>query len=124
MPIPFSKSSINLSDIKNVKLSILSGWLTHGDFSKKFEYKFSNFTESNYSTLVSSCTAGIHLSCLALSIGRGDEVMNCICCYAALKQSYHDDKIKIFECPFCYTLKINHTLISPTVNATAELKIK
>ena len=75
MDIPFSKLPINNSDINNLKRSILSGWLTHGKYSLKFEDEFKKFTKSKYSSLVSSCTAGLHLTCLDLSINANDEVI-------------------------------------------------
>ncbi len=73
--IKFSKNNIQNKDIKVVEKILKSGWLTHGNYSKQFEQKFISFTKSKYSTLVSSCTAGLHLSCLALDIGKGDEVI-------------------------------------------------
>ena len=40
-----------------------------------FEEKFRNYTKSKYSVTVSSCTAALHLSCLAIGIKKGDEVI-------------------------------------------------
>lgn len=73
--IPFSKPDITLNDLRTVSKVIKSGWLTHGPYTKMFEDEFIKFTKSNYATTVGSCTAGLHLVCLALDIGPGDEVI-------------------------------------------------
>jgi perosamine synthetase len=73
--IKFSKNSISAKDIVNVKSVIKSGWLTHGKFTNLFERKFSEFTKSKFSLTVSSCTAGLHISCIAAGFSKGDEVI-------------------------------------------------
>ena len=73
--VPFSKPDIRQSDLSLVTKSIKSGWLTHGNNSKKFEKEFCNFTKVKFSTTVSSCTSGLHLACIALGLGKGDEVI-------------------------------------------------
>ena len=73
--IKFSKNSISAKDIANVKNVIKSGWLTHGKFTNLFEKKFSEFTKSKFSVTVSSCTAGLHISCIAAGFSKGDEVI-------------------------------------------------
>ena len=40
-----------------------------------FEIKIKDFTKSKYALAVSSCTAGLHLSCLASNFKKGDEVI-------------------------------------------------
>jgi len=73
--IKFSKNSISAKDMANVKSVIKSGWLTHGKFTNLFERKFSEFTKSKFSLTVSSCTAGLHISCIAAGFSKGDEVI-------------------------------------------------
>ena len=73
--IKFSKKEIKNKDLNNVISVIRSGWLTHGKFTKLFEKNFSLFTKSKYCISVSSCTAGLHLSCLAAGFGKGDEII-------------------------------------------------
>lgn len=73
--IKFSKSNINNQAISDVKNILKSGWLTHGKFTKKFENEIKKFTGAKYCTLVSSCTAALHLSCLALNLKKDDEVI-------------------------------------------------
>ena len=73
--IKFSKKEIKNKDLNNVVSVIRSGWLTHGKFTKLFEKNFSLFTKSKYCISVSSCTAGLHLSCLAAGFSKGDEII-------------------------------------------------
>ena len=73
--IKFSKPNISIADIKLVGKIISSGWLTHGKFTKKFEEEFKKFTKSKYSLSVSSCTAGLHISCIASGFKKGDEII-------------------------------------------------
>ena len=73
--IKFSKTNIVDKDIKLVGKIIKSGWLTHGKFTADFENQFKKYTKSKYAISVSSCTAGLHLSCLASGFKNGDEII-------------------------------------------------
>lgn len=73
--IKFSINNISQRDINNVNKVIKSGWLTHGKYTKLFETGFSNFVKSEYAVSVSSCTAGLHLACIAAGFKLGDEVI-------------------------------------------------
>ncbi len=75
MKIKFANHKFTNKDLKIVNNIIKSGWLTHGEYTNAFEKEFKNFTNSKFSITVSSCTAGLHLSCLALNIKKGDEVI-------------------------------------------------
>ena len=75
MSIKFSKPNITNSDLDLVKKTIKSGWLTHGKNTTMFEEKFKKYTNSKYAVTVSSCTAALHISCLALNLKKGDEVI-------------------------------------------------
>ncbi len=73
--INFSHNSISNKDISAVSKVLKSGWLTHGKYTNLFEREFSKFVNSKFAVTVSSCTAGLHLSCLALNLKKGDEVI-------------------------------------------------
>ena len=75
MAISFSKINITRNDLTNVKKILKSGWLTHGKFNSLFEKEFIKFTKAKYAITVSSCTAGLHLSCIAADFKKGDEVI-------------------------------------------------
>ena len=73
--IKFSVANINKKLTNDVSSVLRSGWLTHGKFTEKFETEIKKFTGAKYCTLVSSCTAALHISCLALKLKKGDEVI-------------------------------------------------
>lgn len=73
--IKFSKANIFLDELKLVNDVIKSGWLTHGKYTTLFEDEIKNFTKAKYCLTVSSCTAGLHISCLASNFKEGDEVI-------------------------------------------------
>tara|TARA_A100000164_G_C21915343_1_gene777942 strand:+ start:621 stop:1706 length:1086 start_codon:yes stop_codon:yes gene_type:complete len=75
MRINFSYKKIEDQDINTVKRILKSGWLTHGKNTENFENEFSKFTGSKFAITVSSCTAGLHLSCMACDLKKGDEVI-------------------------------------------------
>ena len=73
--VNFSGPDIIESDIKAVSEVLNSGWLAHGKYSNKLEELFCKYTDAKFATTISNCTAGLHLSCLAIDIGIGDEVI-------------------------------------------------
>ena len=73
--IPFSNPDITEKDIDSVADVIRSGWLTHGNYSNLLEDLFCQYTGTRFSTTVSNCTAGLHLSCLAAGFSENDEVI-------------------------------------------------
>ena len=73
--IRFSKPDITEQDTIDIKKILKSGWLAHGKYTKKLEDLFSKFTGSKYAIAVSSCTAGLHISCLTAGFKKGDEVL-------------------------------------------------
>ena len=73
--IRFSIPNISNDDIKTVASILKSGWLTHGKYTNLFENKIKQLTKSKYAVTVSSCTAGLHISCLASNFKKGDEVI-------------------------------------------------
>ena len=73
--INFASAHLPNSLIKTVGEVIKSKWLAHGKYTNNFESLFTKFTEIKYATTVSSCTAGLHLCCMALNIKKGDSVL-------------------------------------------------
>jgi len=58
-----------------VKDVVDSGWITMGEKTKEFEREFSTYHDGVHCTAVSSATAALHMSLLALGISAGDEVI-------------------------------------------------
>ncbi len=61
---------------ENAVLSVLrSKWLTMGSVTAQFEQDFAAMTGSKHCLSVSNATEALHLACVALGIGPGDEVI-------------------------------------------------
>lgn len=81
--LPFAPPLIGEEEINEVVDTLKSGWLTTGPKTRKFAEQFADYTEAPGALTVSSCTAALHLSLLALEIGPGDEVITTPLTFAA-----------------------------------------
>ena len=70
--IPYSKQSINASDIKAVSKVLKSKLITQGPNILTFEEKVAKFVKCKFATSVNSATSGLHIACLSLGIKSGD----------------------------------------------------
>ena len=70
--IPYSKQFVSSDDIKSVIKVLKSDFLTQGKQVPKFENKIKNFVGAKYAVAVSSASAALHLSCLALNLKKND----------------------------------------------------
>ena len=73
--IEFFRHGIDESDIGRANNVLRSIFLTTGKQVEEFEQDFSRYTGKAYTVGLTSCTAALHLSLLALGIGPGDEVI-------------------------------------------------
>src|SRR5260370_8400438 len=73
--LPFSPPLIGEEEMAEVVTTLRSDRITTGPKVKRFEQQFMEFVEAPDSFAVSSCTAALHLSLLALGIGPGDAVL-------------------------------------------------
>jgi dTDP-4-amino-4,6-dideoxygalactose transaminase len=71
----FCPPSIGEEEIQEVADSLRSGWITTGPKAKRFEAEFMARVNAPAALALSSCTAGLHTSLVALGIGPGDEVI-------------------------------------------------
>jgi perosamine synthetase len=68
--------SITQKEIDYVNDAVRNGWNEHwGDYIKKFEKSFAEYIGVKHALATSSCTGALHLSLVALGIGKGDEVI-------------------------------------------------
>jgi UDP-4-amino-4-deoxy-L-arabinose-oxoglutarate aminotransferase len=75
MKIEFYKHNIG-KDEKRKVLECLDGtFLTTGSYVAEFESKFAAYLNLQFAVGLTSCTAALHLSLLALGIGKDDEVI-------------------------------------------------
>lgn len=75
MKVEFYRPNIGPEEKQKV-LECLDGiFLTTGSYVKEFEEKFAEYLGAKYAVGLTSCTAALHLSVLALGIGPGDEII-------------------------------------------------
>ena len=75
MNVPLFVPWISKDDLSSVNKALKSPQLTDGPMLRKFESQFSKLTKSKFSIGVSNGTEALHLSLVALGIGKGDEVI-------------------------------------------------
>ncbi len=73
--LPFSTPTIDDDEINEVVDSLRSGWITTGPKVKRFEDAFRAYVGAPFAVPLSSATAGLHLTLLALNIAPGDEII-------------------------------------------------
>jgi len=73
--IKLASPDIREEDIQEVIEVLRSGNLVQGAAVKKLEQQLGEYTRTPYGSLVSSGTAALHVSLLALGIGKGDAVI-------------------------------------------------
>ena len=72
--IPYSKQEIDDSDIEAVINVLKSPLITQGNVSKQFEEMLATRVNAQHCSVLSNATAALHVSCLALGVGKGDTV--------------------------------------------------
>lgn len=73
--IPHSRPSLDKKEVEAVAQVIESAHIAQGSMVKKFEQVLGRYIGCPYAAAVSSGTAALHLSLLALDIGSSDEVI-------------------------------------------------
>ena len=73
--IEFFRHCIDDNDIERASAVLRSIFLTTGAEVAEFEQKFAAYTGQSHAIGLTSCTAALHLSLIALKIGTGDEVI-------------------------------------------------
>ena len=71
----FQPPAVGEEEIAAVAEAIRSGWLTTGPRAEELERRFAEYADARHALAVSSGTAAMHLSLVALGVGPGDEVI-------------------------------------------------
>lgn len=74
-PIPYGKQYISKKDIKAVVETLQSDFLTQGPKINEFEEAFAKYVGAKFAVAVSSGTAALHLSALALKVKQGQKII-------------------------------------------------
>jgi dTDP-4-amino-4,6-dideoxygalactose transaminase len=75
MKIEFFRHNISAKDIRRTAAVLRSIFLTTGQEVAAFEREFASYLKAGDAVGVTSCTAALHLSLLALGVKAGDEVI-------------------------------------------------
>ncbi|MDF2783550.1 MAG: UDP-4-amino-4-deoxy-L-arabinose-oxoglutarate aminotransferase [Pantoea eucrina] len=73
--LPFSRPALGEEELAAVRAVFASGWITTGPKNAELEQAFCELTGNQHAIAVSSATAGLHVTLLALGIQPGDEVI-------------------------------------------------
>ena len=73
--IPHSRPTVGKEEIDAVSKVIASGQIAQGKEVEAFEHEFSQKMGVKYAAVVSSGTAALHLSLMAMGVSPGDEVI-------------------------------------------------
>lgn len=99
---------IEEEEIEEVVKTLHSGWIGTGPKVYQFEEEFKKYIGCKHAIAVSSCTAGLHLSAIALGLGVGDEVIVPTMTFAASANAIiHSGAKPIFVDVDRYTMTID-----------------
>jgi dTDP-4-amino-4,6-dideoxygalactose transaminase len=73
--LSFQPPAVGEEEVAAVAETIRSGWLTSGPRAAELESRFAEYVDAKHALALSSGTAALHLSLLALGLGPGDEVI-------------------------------------------------
>ncbi|KGE71140.1 DegT/DnrJ/EryC1/StrS family aminotransferase [Spirochaeta lutea] len=73
--IPLAEPSLGQEELQAVQSVVQRNWLTMGPVTNEFEKMFAEKIGVKYAFSVSNCTAALHMACLSIGLGPGDEVL-------------------------------------------------
>ncbi len=73
--VPLAEVQFGAEEIGMVTEVLKSGWISQGPLVQRFEEKFAEFLGVKFAIAVTNGTAALHLACLSLDLGPGDEVL-------------------------------------------------
>jgi dTDP-4-amino-4,6-dideoxygalactose transaminase len=107
----FGSPLIGEAEIAEVVATLRSGWIGTGPRVAQFEELMKAYASAGHAIAVSSCTAALHLSLLALGIGPGDEVITTPMTFAATANAIVHSGAK----PVFADVNLESMLIEPKV---------
>lgn len=73
--IPLTKPTFNNKELKAVKETLDSGWVTQGPRVRAFEDAFADYVEAQHACAVSNCTSSLQIALLTVGVKPGDIVI-------------------------------------------------
>ncbi len=73
--IPLADVVLDRAELEAVRGVLEDGWLTMGAVTREFEGEFAQYVSARHAVAVTNGTAALHLACLAVGLGPGDEVI-------------------------------------------------
>jgi dTDP-4-amino-4,6-dideoxygalactose transaminase len=73
--VPLADIEFGEAEIAAVSETYRSGWLSMGPRTEELEQRFAGYVGSKHAIAVANGTAALHLICLAVNLGPGDEVI-------------------------------------------------
>jgi dTDP-4-amino-4,6-dideoxygalactose transaminase len=73
--IPLADIDFGSEEEEAVLRVVRRRWLSMGEETQQFEQEFAAFIGVKHALAVANCTAALHMACLAVGIGPGDEVI-------------------------------------------------
>lgn len=121
--IPYGKHYIDEDDIASVVEVLQHGMLTQGPKVAEFENKVANYVGAKYAVAVANGTAALHLACMALELGEGDEVITSPNTFVATSNSIlYVGARPVFVDIDSHTLNIDIDQIEQTILASDNIK--
>jgi dTDP-4-amino-4,6-dideoxygalactose transaminase len=73
--VPLADIDFGEEEVQAVTDVVRSRWLSMGAVTGQFEAEFAQFIRAKHTLAVTNATAALHLACLAVGVGPGDEVI-------------------------------------------------
>lgn len=122
--IPYGKHYVDEDDISAVTKTLRYGNLTQGPVIPEFEEQVAAYVGAKYAVVVSSATAGLHLSYLALGIRGGDGVLTSPITFVSTANAAHYCGGRAFFSDIDRsTLNLDPTKVAETLAHNPEIKI-
>ena len=114
--IPYGRHCLDEDDIKAVVEVLENGPITQGQKAEEFGQALADYTGAKYGVVLSSGTAALHLSIVAMEIGPGDEVITTPMTFCATANSvlYQGAEVRFVDIDED-TLNINPDLIGEKI---------
>ena len=73
--VPLADIDFGIEEEEAVLRVVRSRWLSMGEETQSFEKEFAEFTGAKHALAVTNATAALHMACMAVNLGPGDEVI-------------------------------------------------